>query len=114
MKCKLCGNEYQVTVSEHCAEYNFMVMEQICFYCAFWRVKQQNKADPRQIVTDGNMYYIGDENASGRQSWRGFGGSKFVLVNIATGEVTVTTNLWHNGEIPEHFRAFFPDTHIRG
>ena len=115
MACKLCGKE-DTDFSHYgeCSEKKLMRAEQICFRCAFWRTKEARKDDPHQLVINGNMYYYfedTDKKDKERASWRGFGGRRHFIRSLSTGEVFTTDNLWHNGEIPAHFRKIFPNTH---
>lgn len=75
-------------------------MAQLTFEQDFWR----QQLDGRAIIINGQCYHAGDENAKGE---RGFGGDKFViemLYNTAAykqGQHIITTNLWHNGKVPD-------------
>ena len=40
--------------------------------------------------------------------FRGYGG-KGIKIKLHTGEIIVTNNLWHNGEVPKEFRDRLPD-----
>lgn len=75
-----------------------------CFGCAFWGVHKQNYTG--HFVADGTCYFIGPEEPS---SIRGFGGRKFRVVFHDGRDPVITTNLWHNGEIPAVWRSEFPD-----
>lgn len=84
-----------------------MIAAQLCFTCHFWTdwVKRRDDANVARI--GGLHYYIGPENAGPAQS-RGFAGARSVI-RFANGREVVTTNLWHQGEIPAHFRGRLPD-----
>jgi len=99
--CKECGKE-DVPASHSKESYP----NDVCFNCWFWQRKVDNKADPNQVVINGNCYYIGDERPS---IDRGFGGRLFHIQRLPAGEVIRTTNLWHNGIVPEHFRERLPN-----
>lgn len=108
MTCQKCGKEDTdfTHYSEHCIEREIMERENVCFACAFWvNAQQEHKNDPRYFVADGNSYWIGDEHSG---SDRGFGGAKF-RVTYPDGRVVETTNLWHQGDIPEWLRPEMPD-----
>lgn len=72
----------------------------------FWERQIADRSNA--AVVDGYHYRIGDEKARGS---RGFGGRRLVLEDLATGERTVTTNLWYQGVIPPALRDRLPDTH---
>ena len=60
--------------------------------------------DPTAIIINGNCFHIGEENEKG---FRGFSGSKFIIKMTKTtvlydkDEIITTTNLWHQGKIPQ-------------
>lgn len=59
---------------------------------------------------DGNHYVIGKED--NKAGFRGFAGHKFVIEFISgphQGKIIETTNLWHQGKIPEEYRELLPD-----
>lgn len=72
----------------------------------FWNQKVTDRVNT--VVAEGRRFWIAPED---RLGMRGFDGGRFVLEDLATGGRLVTTNLWCEGEIPERFRAQFPDTH---
>jgi hypothetical protein len=78
----------------------------ICSSCNFWLSKYEMvlEDDLRFFVAEGNAYWIG-EPPPARQE--GFGGRKFSITRL--GWTTVTTNLWHNGVIPDYWRPFLKD-----
>lgn len=75
------------------------------FHRDFWKEALGN---PFSVIIGGNCYTIGDENKAG---FRGFGGMKFkikILKDTPTykaGEVIMTTNLWHRGEVPKELNV---------
>lgn len=77
-----------------------------CFTCNFWAEKIEAVNDPRSVRIDGGHYWIGDEDPTNR--FRGFGGRRF-NIKFHDGREVQTTNLWHQGQIPEHFRDILPD-----
>ncbi len=76
-------------------------LKQLCFYCDFWLRKLNTSVSHRQVRVKGGCYYIGDEGG-GDWAGRGFGGARF-HIRFHDGREVVTTNLWHNGEIPSLF-----------
>lgn len=106
--CVECGKTEEPQYSRETSE--AMITKSLCFGCLFWTEwLERDKADTASIVVEGRHYHVGDENPTPRD-WRGFGGSRFRVRRLATGEEFETTNLWHQGEVPEHFRSRFPDT----
>lgn len=86
-------------------------LKQLCFGCDYWLGKVNVSSSHRQVRVAGKCYYIGAESSEDR-SGRGFGGRRFLIrFHDGRGEV-VTTNLWHNGEIPLLFRDRLPDNAV--
>jgi hypothetical protein len=78
-----------------------------CFSCNFWLRYVRRKDEPNVVrATDGHHYIIGPEDDR-PGCCRGHGGRKFV-VRFTDGREVETTNLWHQGEIPERFRGRLP------
>lgn len=79
----------------------------MCSGCAFWQSQlDADKKRPNDFaIINGTHYRIGDEN---ERYDRGFGGQKFTI-KFNDGRVVVTTNLWHQGPIPESWRNLMPD-----
>lgn len=77
-----------------------------CFTCDhFLALLEGFPKDSLRI--DGGHYMVGPEDKS-PNVFRGFGGRRFVIERF-TGERIATTNLWHQGIIPEHLRERMPD-----
>lgn len=62
----------------------------------------------RAVVVNGTHYYLGDENERGPSRFRGFGGNRFVI-RFLDGRTVTSTNLWHQGEVPQEFAEQLPD-----
>jgi len=88
-----------------------LVEKQLCFNCDFWVGKLNLSHSHRQVRVDGKCYFTGDEN-DGSQGMRGFGGARFHIRFHEEGREIITSNLWHNGDIPLVFRDRLPDNAI--
>ena len=99
MKCSICGKEFDKT--GYGSKYSTIcsICSSKCFKKAFWHEKVDRKDE--YLIIEGVCYYVGDENDKG--SFRGFGGRKF-FIRKRNGQLLKTTNLWHQGEVPEEFR----------
>jgi hypothetical protein len=76
--------------------------KQLCFNCNFWT--HLLKDNPAEVVVVGtNRYTIGPVLPEGYRGFKGFDGAKVEIKFFGGREVT-TCNLWHNGEVPVHFR----------
>ncbi|KKN43895.1 hypothetical protein LCGC14_0698440 [marine sediment metagenome] len=84
-----------------------MVENQHCFSCNFWSRWVTTIDSPTHLVIEGTHYIVGRESSAHRSS-RGFGGSRFDIVTN-DGRTITTTNLWRQGEVPDHFRDVLPD-----
>jgi hypothetical protein len=72
----------------------------------FWTKLVMKRHDGLSVIANGQHYRIAPESAEGM---RGFGGAKW-LVQFLDGRGDVqTSNLWHQGAVPEQFRRFLPD-----
>lgn len=83
-----------------------MSENQACFNCNFWleKIRWREREDPRAVVTSTFKHYrIGPDMSPNDRSFGGFGGRRFV-VTFHDGREVTTTNLWHQGTVPEHFR----------
>jgi hypothetical protein len=114
MKCRYCENEIGLRYGDKInAEMKEM---QACFTCRHWLENKrldENLPWYRGLVKNGRHYRarnIGPEKDPRRPDRdRGMGGTHYILTNLETGEQVETFDLWHQGEIPDHFRHLFPD-----
>lgn len=90
--------------------------KQLCFACYFW----QWQADHGAVVVNGHHYQVGPETDLPSRL-RGYAGRRFKIRFFDDGRVVETTNLWHQGEVPETHRDQLPDNaeflepeHLRG
>lgn len=75
----------------------------------FWEMQLADRTNA--VVVAGGHHRIGSRGAGVPSSHRGFGGRTFRLRDLSTGEVTVCSDLWWQGEVPDFARPWFPDTH---
>lgn len=82
-----------------------------CFSCCFWYEWIDKDKLPenkyRSAVIDGSHWHICEE-VPGPKRFRGMGGRTY-RIRFADGTEVDTTNLWHQGDIPDIFRDAFPD-----
>ena len=102
--CEVCGKKFEIprySTVEVCGS--------DCFQTKHWlNIKEDmGRNTCRYAVINREVYFIGDENAN----WKGYGGMKFTIRFLQTGNEITTTNLWHNGSVREikdpELRAFF-------
>jgi len=82
-----------------------MLEQQLCFTCNFWTGYVRMRDDPTIFRCKGSHYKTAPENERG---FRGYGGAKWKIITHDGREI-ITTNLWHQGTIPPHFREELPD-----
>jgi len=75
----------------------------VCFRCNFWL---SFVGRPGGLVIDGMHFTLGNEDSTVAR--RGFDGQRFIIATN-DGRTIITTNLWANGSVPEHFRSRLPD-----
>ena len=101
LECEICGK--QIEKSQY---YDNVICSSECFTKHYWLERVKNKDSKRQVVAKGVVYQI--ENENDRSSSRGFAGAKFVI-HFFDGRKVFTSNLWHNGTVPDEFRDQLPD-----
>lgn len=101
--CVKCGG----LVTLHYNNKEELIKHGMCFSCNHWRGIAATKH--KRTIVDGSCYTVCAENASGY--FRGFGGAKFIFKNKKTGEITESTNVWHQGTVPPEWKEELPDTH---
>lgn len=90
-----------------------MVARSLCFTCLFWtEILEGLTNEPTAFRAKGQHWQIGDENAPRGSSYRGCGGAPFLVTFTDGRPPRRTTNLWHQGDIPERFRERMPDNAI--
>ena len=98
-QCKLCDDN----VDELRYPYSTNGM---CRSCWFWSSIVENQNEDC-IVIKGRHYHIGRSTTTATRL-NGFGGRQFVIRKM-DGQQVATNNLWHQGEVPQYFRAQLPD-----
>lgn len=98
MKCIICGKEFDYKT------YDINVCSTQCFDANYWLDRVKNKDSKTQVVYEGVVYQIDRED----QSEKGYYGQKFEI-EFLDGSKVLTTNLWHNGTIPEAFKELLPN-----
>ena len=98
--CPCCGNEYVRDMPPDTYFYD------CCEDCSFWLEKLYlPDYTDRQVIVDGTHYMLGNS------SIKGFAGATF-KIKFFSGCIVETSNLWHQGRIPEHFRSALPDNAV--
>lgn len=114
--CSWCGEEVQ-SISYGAPYGPRMEAEHLCFSCVHWdmEVSRSSTDEPRRIIIDGYCYGVGEKEPSRdpknrvRGDMWGFGGRRFDIELLSTGQKFTTHNLWGGGQIPDRFRDRLPD-----
>lgn len=96
MKCVICGKEINESLFS-----NAVLCSRECFNDLYWSERVKDINNKNQVIIDNQLYYIEPENDPSQ--FRGFGGQRFEIA-FFDGRTVVTTNLWHNGTVPEKYR----------
>ena len=95
--------------------------ENLCHTCGFWNTKVQEYTEAilgdnkLAIIVNGQHYM--DEGATSISSnvtekMFGHSGATFKYKLLVIDKIEITNNMWHQGEIPQHFRDRLPDNAI--
>lgn len=79
-----------------------------CFTCCHWLTLIEQGGN---VVVEGNHYLLGPEVPYMLPIARGFGG-RHVCIRFFDGRGVCSSNLWHQGAIPERFRERLPDNAV--
>lgn len=106
--CKICGeaDSPKLWAGDGVLGYG------LCFSCSFWTRHINAYRHGRKLSIGGNLFAVGAEERGFHNDFRGYGGRFFTIKMLNTGKEFITSNLWHNGEIPERFRKSLPDNAI--
>ena len=99
--CGSCGNDF----TRRCKSNAYIGNN--CFDCSFWikKIDISEEDQARRVIVNGQHHRLGIDNVG---PFRGFGGRAF-RIQFQDGRIVETSNLWHQGEIPEKFREWLPD-----
>lgn len=104
--CAKCGKE---AVNHYVGEIAMIMDEEgLCFECAYWvwqhRLDYSGKR--KFAIVDGYHYVLAPHTDT---NWLvGSCGQKYHFL-FNNGEELVCDNVWHQGQVPEHFRDIMPD-----
>lgn len=120
--CKTCDEQFEAT--GHVDE-SRLVEVGICPSCDFWMEKWRDRRDEVVVRAGGQHYRYGNhlqglevndnmtvdeivEAYSSDSKFKGMGGQKSIIY-FESGRVVITDDLWHQGQIPDHFKELLPD-----
>jgi hypothetical protein len=124
--CCTCGNEltalHVCPTLQACAECSqpFRVSDYLplpvvarmgergcCYFCIRMLEAVEHANSPKSVRISGRLYWIGPEDLPEREP-RGFLGAR-ARIAFHDGRHVESTNLWAQGQIPEHFKSRLPD-----
>jgi len=99
--CQFCEKEEAVKMVE---------FGNYCFDCWFWVKKTHLKPEDqvRQAIINGEHWMIGHGEET---IFRGMGGRRYTIL-FDDDRLVKTRNLWHQGVIPDEFRAILTDNAV--
>lgn len=86
-----------------------LVVLPLCRPCVRWLERVRNVDDPKVVRANGSAYYLGLDSPTTPREWKGHAGATFLIEYKDGRPAKVTSDLWHQGEIPAHFRDRLPD-----
>jgi hypothetical protein len=104
--CTICGKDSKFNTMPDCPEGQIIIRDRVCFECAFWTNKIENPL-PNRAIIEGKHYTVNAGTAH-KGPFLGFGGRR-VKVRYFDGYDVESNNIWHQGEIPEHFKDRLPN-----
>lgn len=102
--CKFCGKDEEGNYTDSCKEE--LVTRCACYTCNYWI--NQSEDPSTSVILYGVHRRIGKELPNTPDMFKGHGGTPYIIKYIDGREVK-TTNLWHQGTIPDRFRHIMPD-----
>ena len=90
IRCIICGEEFSKSPYANIR----VCKNRRCFTEWFWT----DTLDEDAIIVNQNCYHIGNEDAA----FKGFDGKRFKF-RMYDGRVIESTNVWHNGKIPDEY-----------
>lgn len=106
LTCSFCGRYTELRWVNEC---NASLREnQLCFGCDHWARIETTKGHPDRVIVDNHSYMIDRREDT---AFKGFGGTKFII-KFNDGREAVSTNLWHQGEIPWNWQKRIPNNAV--
>ena len=109
--CRICGEPHFPTKYGEVGK--ILREKNICFTCNHWE-EQDKMTGRKKIIINGSKFADGGNKESRLGGWSGlgFGGHRFYIKFLESGEVFTTNNLWAQGKISKAFRERMPDNAI--
>lgn len=102
--CMHCGKEDSLDNWSPGGLREVMKARTACFGCAFWLEQAQEERELAIVDEEFNHYRLGAEDAD--RYFRGHAGRRFTI-QMLDGTQRVSTNLWSQGQVPQHLRYLF-------
>lgn len=112
--CVVCSKDETLHWNEHCNA-KLTLLHQ-CFNCNFWseKVEWAHFGDEHYelaVRVNGQHFLISEDPKPGQNGFFGYGGSAF-YIHFHGGRKVISRNVWHQGDIPEHFKHLLPDNAV--
>lgn len=101
--CLVCGGK----ISTHYVNKEELIKHRMCFRCnCFREIEERAKWDKDRMIVDGSSYQV----VRHKTAFQGFGGRQFKFRRFDNPEeIVVSNNVWHQGDIPEIWKAKIPN-----
>ena len=100
MKCMICGKEVKHNYYSEHSDFFGLCGDAECFDKRFWQLALDDSA----VIIKGVCYHIGEEPKDLINTYGlGYGGMRFRIKMLDTGEVITTHNLRYNGDVPKEY-----------
>lgn len=109
--CKHCGEMVSTNYNEETKKR--LTDKNLCHSCDFWFAVKETLNEPDRFVVNHIAYRVKPDVPKGRltSGFIGFGGAEFKFQDT-NGTITISHNVWSNGEVPECFYDLIPDNAI--
>jgi len=106
--CQVCGD---VELAEYCDQelIDKLKEKEICHTCDFWINDILGDMDKRLVVRfgDGLRVYYDDGMKPEKRPFMGGDGAKWEYRKVGDEEVTISNDVWCNGDVPKHLEHLF-------
>lgn len=106
--CKICGSIVKTCFNEPIG--SNLKKENICFSCNHWLRIENDLQNPKRFIINGGSYYLG--NGKQNSYFKGFGGNSFKIKRHGGDQIITTSDLWHQGDVPEVFKNRIKDNAV--
>jgi len=109
--CQICGEEERLMYVKDRQE--LLAHHRLCFSCCFWVERFfRHISDRTSFIVEGEAY-IANPASRAPRAHRGHGGRVFRF-HTKDGRIVISSDVWHQGTVPDQFRHLLPDNATLG